>query len=117
MWWLAIHHDIAISRSSLQQNLEEAGLTRKLLHKIARERDAKVRADYFAVIRDHAAGDGEEFVFVDEMSKNDHVTGAAIWSISHWGNGPTSLTILCEARDIQWWPLSQLTVTLQPGLF
>jgi transposase len=74
MWWLAIHHDIVISRSSLQQNLEEAGLTRKLLHKIAHERDAEVRAEYLAVIRDHAAGDGEEFVFVDEMSKNDHDT-------------------------------------------
>jgi hypothetical protein len=74
MWWLAIHHDIVISRSSLQRNLKEAGLTRKLLHKIARERDAEVRAEYLAVIQDHAAGDGEEFVFVDEMTKNDHYT-------------------------------------------
>ena len=30
MWWLAVHHDITISRSSLQRNLEEARLTRKL---------------------------------------------------------------------------------------
>jgi len=74
MWWLAIHHDITISRSSLQRNLEEAGLTRKLLHKIARERDAEIWDEYLAVIQDHAAGDGEEFVFVDEMSKNDHDT-------------------------------------------
>ena len=72
MWWLAIHHDITISRSSLQQNLEEAGLTWKLLHKIARERDAEIWDEYLAVLQDHAAGDGEEFVFVDEMSKNDH---------------------------------------------
>ena len=27
MWWFAIHHNIAISHSSLQWNLEEAGLT------------------------------------------------------------------------------------------
>ncbi|KDR67240.1 hypothetical protein GALMADRAFT_50492, partial [Galerina marginata CBS 339.88] len=26
-WWLAIHHDIAISRSALQKNLQDAGLT------------------------------------------------------------------------------------------
>ena len=71
-WWLAIHHDIAISRSALQQTLREAGLTRKLLHKIAKERDAEQRADYLAVIYDHSAGRGDEFVFVDEMSKNDH---------------------------------------------
>ena len=38
MWWLAVHHDITISRSSLQWNLKEARLTRKLLHKIAHER-------------------------------------------------------------------------------
>ena len=73
-WWLAIHHDIAISRSALQDTLTAAGLTRKLLHKIARERDAEQRADYLAVIHDHSAGQGEEFVFVDEMSKNDHDT-------------------------------------------
>ena len=39
VWWLAIHHNIAISRSALHKNLQEVGLTRKLLHKIARERD------------------------------------------------------------------------------
>ncbi|KAJ7034798.1 hypothetical protein C8F04DRAFT_1210512 [Mycena alexandri] len=37
-WWLLIHHDISISISSLQETLERAGLTRKLLHKIAVER-------------------------------------------------------------------------------
>ncbi|KAF8165966.1 hypothetical protein B0H34DRAFT_621248, partial [Crassisporium funariophilum] len=26
-WWLTIHHDIAISRSALQKNLQDAGLT------------------------------------------------------------------------------------------
>jgi transposase len=70
MWWL----NIAISHSTLQRNLEEAGLTQKLLHKIARERDAEIWDEYLAVIQDHIAGDGKEFVFVDEMSKNDHDT-------------------------------------------
>ena len=74
VWWLAVHHDIAISPSGLLQNLQDAGLTRKLLHKIAREREAEQRAEYFAVVRDHSAGRGEEFLFVDEMSKNDHDT-------------------------------------------
>jgi len=74
LWWLALHHDVAISRSALQRTLQEAGLTRKLLHKIAREREAEQRAEYFAVIQDHSTGRGEEFIFVDEMSKNDHDT-------------------------------------------
>src|SRR5437016_3009225 len=33
--WLAIHHDINISVSSFHENLTKAGLTRKILHKIA----------------------------------------------------------------------------------
>ncbi|KAF8803318.1 hypothetical protein BYT27DRAFT_7055575, partial [Phlegmacium glaucopus] len=46
VWWLAIHHDIIISVSGLHRNLVEAGLTRKLLHKIAVERDEILRAEY-----------------------------------------------------------------------
>ncbi|KAJ7310928.1 hypothetical protein DFH08DRAFT_718376, partial [Mycena albidolilacea] len=38
-WWLAIHHNIVISTPALHETLEWAGLTRKLLHKIANEHD------------------------------------------------------------------------------
>ncbi|PCH39788.1 hypothetical protein WOLCODRAFT_68487 [Wolfiporia cocos MD-104 SS10] len=54
LFWLAIHHDIIISPSALQRNLREAGLTCKLLHKIAAERDE------------------EEQTAWHETSKNDH---------------------------------------------
>ncbi len=30
--------------------------------------------EFRATVRDNSAGDGEEFVFLDEMSKNDHDT-------------------------------------------
>lgn len=72
-WWLLIHHDIDISISALQATLTKAGLTRKLLHKVARERDELQRADFLAGIRNRAnfSGTGEEFVTVDESSKND----------------------------------------------
>jgi hypothetical protein len=33
--WLAVHHNIGISVSALQENLQKARLTRKLLPKIA----------------------------------------------------------------------------------
>ena len=74
VWWLAIHHDVTISRSTLHKNLQEAGLTQKLLHKIAWEHDEEAQREFMEVIHDHSAGQGEEFVFVDEMSKNDHDT-------------------------------------------
>ncbi|KAK0457263.1 uncharacterized protein EV420DRAFT_1621110 [Desarmillaria tabescens] len=47
-WYLAIHHDLPISISALQQNLVRAGLTRKVLHTIALERDEQRRAVYLA---------------------------------------------------------------------
>ncbi|PBL03954.1 hypothetical protein ARMGADRAFT_1041649 [Armillaria gallica] len=44
-WWLAVEHDIVISTSALQENLQDAGLTWKLLHKIAHEATGE-RADF-----------------------------------------------------------------------
>ena len=49
-WHLAIHHDLAISKSALQDNLEQVGLTRKILHKIAVERDEEARAEFLNTI-------------------------------------------------------------------
>ncbi|KAJ7584192.1 hypothetical protein C8J56DRAFT_893786 [Mycena floridula] len=56
IWFLAIHHDVAISKSALQQNLQEAGLTQKLLKKIARERDEVSRAEFCREIRERSGG-------------------------------------------------------------
>ncbi|KAF8151376.1 hypothetical protein B0H34DRAFT_664506 [Crassisporium funariophilum] len=42
-WFLAVHHNLPISKSTLQQNLEDAGLTRKVLRTIAIERDEAQR--------------------------------------------------------------------------
>ena len=72
MFWLAIHHDIVISKSALHLNLKEAGLSRKLLHKIAIERDAQLREEYMDTINGELEGDSSMLVFVDETSKNDH---------------------------------------------
>ena len=69
--WLAICHDIVISTSTLSRNLLEAGLTRKMLHKIAVERDENLRQEWRESIRTNFSGDGMEFVCVDETSKND----------------------------------------------
>ena len=44
--WLAFHHNIAISVSALQENLQKAGLTQKLLQKIAVERDEELHQQW-----------------------------------------------------------------------
>jgi hypothetical protein len=73
-FWLAIQHDITISVPTLHRNLEDAGLTRKILHKIATERNEVLRAQWRDNINHGFGGTGDEFVFADEISKNDHST-------------------------------------------
>ena len=71
VYWLAICHDIVISTSTLSRNLLEAGLTRKMLHKIAAEHDECLWQEWRESIHTNFAGDGTEFVWVDKTSKND----------------------------------------------
>ena len=102
VWWLGIHHDIAISCSALHKNLQDAGLTQKLLHKIARERNQEMRAKYMDVIRDCTGGRGVELVFIDEFSKNDHDT-ARRYRCTPLDNTQTSLTTSCAVIGIPQW--------------
>ncbi|KAF7352249.1 Tc1-mariner class transposase [Mycena venus] len=83
-WHLAIHHDVAISISALQATLVRAGLTRKMMQKIAKERNEAGRDDYRACIRDPDtfSGTGLEFVTVDESSKDERTLAR------HYGRSP-----------------------------
>ena len=70
--WLAMEHDIIISTSALCQNLKSAGLTRKILHKIALERDEELREQWKEMQVSAAfLPDGSQFVCLDKTSKNE----------------------------------------------
>lgn len=86
-WHLAIHHDVAISISALQATLVRAGLTRKMMQKVASERDEEGREDYRACIQDPDtfSGTGLEFVAVDESSKDERTLAR------HYGRSPLGL--------------------------
>ncbi|CAK5283695.1 unnamed protein product [Mycena citricolor] len=71
-FYLAVKHDVAISISSLQSTLEKEGLTRKLLHKIARERDNERRCTWRECIHNNFDDQASYFVTVDETHKNEH---------------------------------------------
>jgi len=70
---LALEHDIVISISTLARNLTEVGLTHKILilHKLASERDEQCQQDFQQLILHTFQGDGSEFIFVDETSKDE----------------------------------------------
>ncbi|KAK0235517.1 hypothetical protein EDD85DRAFT_773329 [Armillaria nabsnona] len=72
-WYLAIHHDLPVSISALQDNLQKAGLTWKVLHKIAAEADENRKMLFRAGIKNpaHFTGTGVEFVAIDESSKDE----------------------------------------------
>ena len=70
--WLAVEHDIAISKSALHSTLKSVGLTRKFLHKIAIERDEELREQWRELqASEYFIDDGSQFVCVDETSKNE----------------------------------------------
>ena len=68
--WLALTHDISISISTLCCNLKEVGLMCELLHRLAVERDEERCQEWKESMRANFSGDGSEFVFVNEVSKN-----------------------------------------------
>ena len=71
-WYLAIHHNIVISVSALQETLIRAGLTWKVLHKIASECNEACCAKFLHCIWHNFSGTGNEFVVINESSKNEH---------------------------------------------
>lgn len=82
--WLAVEHNITISSSSLSRNLKQAGLSRKMLQKIARELDDIRREEFKDSLRNDFIGDDSEFIVLDETSKNQH-TYARHYGRSHHG--------------------------------
>ena len=94
-WFLAIEHDIAISTQALQDNLKKAGLTRKLLHKIAHEQDEQHCQDYWTALQTQFSGTGDEFVTVDESSKNEHTLQC------HYGRSLRSTTAVIEGPFVR----------------
>jgi transposase len=67
--WLAVYHEVQISTSALHDNLQEWGLTRKLMRRAAAERDHGLRANWmYNVLNTYTA---DQMVILDESSKDD----------------------------------------------
>ncbi|KAJ3924572.1 MAG: hypothetical protein NXY57DRAFT_858836, partial [Lentinula lateritia] len=71
VWFLALHHDVVISKSALHDNLRKAGLTRKLMRKIAQERDEVLRAEYRLINAPFVRG--QQYSLVAAMSLEGYI--------------------------------------------
>jgi len=67
--WVALHHGAAISCSALHYIIQDAGLTFKMLHKAASERDEVAREEFRTYIWEHLVA--EQVIAADESSKDD----------------------------------------------
>ena len=68
--WMALHHDAAISITSLHQVIQDAGLSLKMLHKAASERDEEAQEEFRTYVWEHLVV--EQVITADESSKDDH---------------------------------------------
>ncbi|KAJ8508493.1 hypothetical protein ONZ45_g9242 [Pleurotus djamor] len=67
--WIAVTHDKGLSKSAISELLRDCGLTYKLLHKAASERDNEYRSEWKAEVNNHYVG--RQIVVVDESSKDE----------------------------------------------
>ena len=67
--WLALEHDMLISTTALHMNIQNTGLTYKLLCRRAVERDEVVREQWKADV--HANFVAAQIMWMDESSKDD----------------------------------------------
>ncbi len=72
--WIALSHEVHISKTVLHENICDAGITFKLLRKAAAECDEDHRLEWKEDINTHFIA--SQMVFIDETSKDN-------WTIYH----------------------------------
>jgi hypothetical protein len=78
-------------------NLQEAGLSHKLLHKITIECDTQLHEEYMDTINGELEEDSSLLVFADETSKNDH-TLACCYSLALAGERATFTDVFVHGQ-------------------
>ena len=94
--WLALVHDVSLSKSALYKNIWDCGMSYKLLQKYTIERDEEARAQLKADMQ--ANWVARQCIVVDETSKDDRTFASTLHSPTfstgirrtHWN--PADLT-------------------------
>ena len=83
--WLGIQHGIMITLPTLCWNLLDAGLSHKILWKLAAKHNKVLCKDFKTMLWIQFVGDGSEFVVIDETNKNKHTyICMAVWTCGTW---------------------------------
>ena len=82
--WIALTHEVHISKSALHDNIRNAGISFKLLHRAAAERDEDYREEWKQDANAHFTA--SQMVFVDKTSKDEANSLPALWTFSHWNS-------------------------------
>ena len=67
--WIALAHEVHISKSALHNNIRDAGISFKLLCRAAAERDEDFREEWKQDANAHFTA--SQMVFIDETSKDE----------------------------------------------
>src|SRR6266481_2450990 len=89
--WLALEYDILISKTTLHDNIRDAGISYKLLCWRAVERDEVVRERWKEDVGANFVA--AQMVWTDELSKDDQMI------YHHYGRAATGQ---CAVIDVQW---------------
>ena len=91
--WMALTHEVNISRPTLHENIRDAGLSYKLLRRAAGERDEDYRQEWRQGVNDHYIA--SQMVFVDETSKDDRTI------YRHYGRAVTGRRATINANFVR----------------
>ncbi len=67
--WIALSHEVHISKATLHLNIHDAGITFKLLCRAAAEHDEDLQQEWMQNVNANFVA--SQMVFVDETSKDD----------------------------------------------
>ena len=90
--WLAVTHDCGLSKSAIHQLLQDAGLTYKMLHKAAAERDEIRREEFRNWVAENLVAN--MIITADESSKDDCTI------FHHWGRSTSGERAVIDANFV-----------------
>jgi transposase len=91
--WIALAHEVHISRAALHLNIRDAGITFKLLRRAAAEHDEDCRLEWKQDVNAHFIA--SQLVFVDETSKDERTI------YRHYGRSVSGTHATISANFVQ----------------